>query len=58
MGVGVVRGSASGSYIDITGRPISISYNRPVYKNCAVAEKKKKGATLLKSEGVCTMPNS
>jgi hypothetical protein len=35
--VGVVRGSAGGRYTDITGRPISISYNRPVYKKCAAA---------------------
>jgi hypothetical protein len=38
-GVGVLRGSAGGSYIDITGRPILISYNRPVYKKCAAAGK-------------------
>jgi hypothetical protein len=36
-GVGGVRGSADGRYIDITGQPISIRYNRPIYKKCAAA---------------------
>jgi hypothetical protein len=33
-----VEGLPVGRYIDITGRPILIRYNRPIYKKCAAAD--------------------